>query len=86
MKWTYDRPNKPGYYWYKSIEDVISGESNRPIIIYVNSDLCIPSSNERKYIEAVSVDEFNGLWAGPIQEPEESKEMDNLASMMWEIF
>ncbi len=86
MKWTYGRPDKPGYYWYKSMEDVISGEGNRPTIIFVNSDLFIPSSNVRKYINPVSVDEFNGLWAGPIQEPEEANEMDTLASMMWEIF
>ena len=86
MKWTYDRPNKPGYYWYITIEDVISGKKNRTVILFVNSDLCITTSNIRRYINPVSVNEIKGLWAGPIQAPEESKEMDNLAAMMWDIF
>ena len=86
MKWTYDKPNTPGYYWYRSIKDSKPGEGSRPVILYVNSDLYVSSMMGQEYNEPVSVNEFNGFWAGPIQEPEDSKEMDNLAAMMWEIF
>lgn len=86
MKWTLEKPNEPGYYWYKSIKAKTSGINNQLVIVYVNSELCVPSLNTSKYEKPQSVGRFEGIWAGPIEEPDESKELDNLAAMMWEIF
>lgn len=75
MKWTWNKPEKRGNYWYRRICESETGQKKEPRILYVNSDLCVPQVNLYEYREPVSVNEYNGQWAGPINEPEEK---DNL--------
>ena len=71
MKWTFDKPDKPGNYWYKPVKNALPGISANPIIIYVNSYLCVPQLALHDYKEPLSVNDYPGQWAGPIREPKE---------------
>lgn len=72
MKWTWNKPEKRGNYWYRRIDDGPPGLEKSPRILYVNSDLCVPQLNLFEYREPVSVNEYKGQWAGPISEPEDN--------------
>ena len=85
MKWTFKKPTKPGNYWYKHVERAMPGISSKPIILYVNSDLCVPQMDKHEFKEPISVEEYNGQWAGPIELPEDQSETDNLAALLWEL-
>ena len=71
MKWTFEKPKIPGNYWYKRDTDVLPGITGKPRILYVDSNFHVPQLNLFEFKEPVSVDEYKGQWAGPINEPEE---------------
>ncbi len=71
MKWTFEKPKKPGNYWYKRDTDVLPGLTGKPRILYVDSTFRVPQLNLFEYKEPVSIEEYKGQWAGPINEPEE---------------
>ena len=62
MKWTSEKPTKPGWYWYRGETDL------NELIIWVSSDLRVvyPASLNFK---SFAVDEVPGQWAGPIEPP-----------------
>ena len=71
MKWTFEKPKKPGNYWYKRDADAVPGLTGKPRILYVDSDFRVPQLNFFEYKEPISIEEYKGQWAGPIHEPEE---------------
>ncbi len=71
MKWTFDKPDKPGNYWYRPVKKALPGISAKPKILYVNSNLCVPQLTLNDFKVPVSVDQYPGQWAGPIKEPGE---------------
>jgi hypothetical protein len=62
MKWTTDRPTKPGWYWYRP-----KGGKTRHIL-QVRGDLTVHGINTY----ADHVDECDGKWQGPLVPHEEA--------------
>lgn len=64
MKWTDERPTKPGWYWWRSDTRTLM------VVCYVEMserDGCVSFAYGERYR---LLSEMKGQWAGPIMEPE----------------
>lgn len=67
MKWTSEKPTKPGWYWYKSLRrptQVMQVYANE---FFVRGVLFAQSSG----LNSTRVAKLTGQWAGPLEEPQE---------------
>lgn len=60
MIWTFDKPTKPGWYWWRLKKQGWMG------VHHIDEDLCVSTTEDHD-----SVDDINGEWAGPLVPPEE---------------
>ena len=61
MKWTTEKPTKPGWYWFK--------DHSYKYIMYINPDI-MPNGKDG-YDGKEWMFSWEALWAGPIEEPED---------------
>lgn len=67
MKWTSEKPTKPGFYWLT--ENHLGGRRQTTIVeIAMIGDLTVKWVNGARD----TVDRVSGQWSGPIPEPEEA--------------
>lgn len=71
MKWTSEKPTKPGWYWYRR------GPALGWCVVTVDhlitwANRCLVDTPQLVVIDfAVPLDEMGGQWAGPLEEPQE---------------
>ena len=69
MKWTSEKPTKPGWYWYM--------EFGRSYVLRLYEVQLPELATPSKPLYAASgyfggaVDDMHGQWAGPLEEPQE---------------
>lgn len=60
LRWTNERPTKPGWYWYRDARF-----SDHPRAYYVREDGTIAHPDDAE----AHVNELSGEWAGPADSP-----------------
>jgi hypothetical protein len=69
--WTYERPGRPGWYWFKVVDPDVPEGVSWPVMLRVSEEadgsLWVEDTVNR---ERYPVDEVEGLWAGPLAPPQ----------------
>jgi hypothetical protein len=68
MKWTTDKPTKPGWYWYKGEDPDIEHADGIAIVEVIKEEdrlVCRHSNDDNEWIEY-----SQAQWAGPLKAPE----------------
>jgi hypothetical protein len=64
MNWTREKPTKPGWYWHR----LMPHTERRVLHVFKLAGALVV--DHTKWSAPAKVEEYRGLWCGPIEEPD----------------